>query len=83
VLAALRRLQGERHQLAIVINEVGGNEGIVTVEDLLEELVGELYDKFDRDIGGVERDPDGSLVLPGSFPSTTCPTWGAAGRRPP
>jgi putative hemolysin len=42
VLAALRRLQGERHQLAIVINEYGGNEGIVTVEDLLEELVGEL-----------------------------------------
>src|SRR5215211_2659272 len=43
VLAALRRLQGERHQLAVVINEYGGTEGIVTIEDLLEELVGELY----------------------------------------
>src|SRR5829696_1878998 len=76
VLAALRRLQGERHQLAIVINEYGGTEGIVTVEDLLEELVGELYDEFDRDIGGVEHDPDGSLVLPGSFPVHDLPDLG-------
>src|SRR5215204_4014511 len=68
VLDALRRLQAERQTLAIVINEYGGTEGIVTVEDPLEELVGEIYDEFDRDIGTVERDPDGSLVLPGSFP---------------
>ena len=72
VLAALRRLQGERHQLAIVINEYGGTEGIVTVE----ELVGELYDEFDRDVGGVQRDPDGSLVLPGSFPVHDLPDLG-------
>ena len=76
VLAALRRLQGERHQLAVVINEYGGTEGIVTVEDLLEELVGELYDEFDRDIGGVEHDPDGALVLPGSFPVHDLPDLG-------
>jgi len=76
VLAALRRLQGERHQLAVVINEYGGTEGIVTIEDLLEELVGELYDEFDRDIGGVEHDPDGALVLPGSFPVHDLPDLG-------
>ena len=73
VLDGLRRLQAERQSLAIVINEYGGTEGIVTVEDLLEELVGEIYDEFDRDSVGIQREADGSVLLPGSFPSTTCP----------
>jgi len=68
VLDALRRMQTERQTLAIVINEYGGTEGIVTVEDLLEELVGEIYDEFDRDSVGIQRQPDGSLLLAGSFP---------------
>jgi putative hemolysin len=68
VLDALRRMQTERQTLAIVINEYGGTEGIVTVEDLLEELVGDIYDEFDRDSHGIQRQPDGSIVLPGSFP---------------
>jgi len=76
VLPALRRMQRERQPLAIVINEYGGTEGIVTVEDLLEELVGELYDEFDRDVGSVRREPDGSLVLPGSFPVHDLPDLG-------
>jgi putative hemolysin len=76
VLAALRRLQRERQQLAIVLNEYGGTEGIVTIEDLLEELVGELYDEFDRDISEVQREPDGSLILPGSFPIHDLPDLG-------
>ncbi|MGH2816694.1 MAG: hemolysin family protein [Actinomycetota bacterium] len=68
VLDALRRFQAEREQLAIVINEYGGTEGIITLEDLLEELVGEIYDEFDPDSHSIHRQPDGSLVLPGSFP---------------
>jgi magnesium and cobalt exporter, CNNM family len=78
VLEALRRLQAERQQLAIVINEYGGTEGIVTVEDLLEELVGEIYDEFDPDSRAIQRQPDGSLVLPGSFPVHDLPDLGIA-----
>jgi len=76
VLPALRRLQHDRQPLAIVINEYGGTEGIVTVEDLLEELVGELYDEFDPDVSAVSREPDGSLVLPGTFPVHDLPELG-------
>jgi putative hemolysin len=68
VLDTLRELQHARQQLAIVINEHGGAEGIVTVEDLLEEIVGEIYDETDRDFQTVEREPDGAVVLPGRFP---------------
>jgi putative hemolysin len=68
VLDGLRRLQAERQTLAIVLNEYGGTEGIVTVEDLLEELVGEIYDEFDQDSAGIPREADGSVVLPGAFP---------------
>jgi putative hemolysin len=68
VLDGLRRLQAQRQTLAIVLNEYGGTEGIVTVEDLLEELVGEIYDEFDQDSSGIRREPDGSVLLPGAFP---------------
>jgi putative hemolysin len=78
VLDALRRLQAERQTLAIVINEYGGTEGIVTVEDLLEELVGDIYDEFDRDSRGIQRDADGSVLLPGSFPIHDLPDLGIA-----
>ncbi len=68
VLDVLHEMQTRRVQLALVVDEHGAAAGIVTVEDLLEELVGEIYDETDRDVVSVQREPDGSLVLPGRFP---------------
>jgi putative hemolysin len=68
VLDILHEMQSRRLQLALVVDEHGAAAGIVTIEDLLEELVGEIYDESDRDVVSVRRDPDGSLVLPGRFP---------------
>ncbi len=68
VLDSLRRLQADRQQLAVVVSEHGGVEGLVTMEDLVEEIVGEIYDEFDRDLGTAQRNEHGELLLPGSFP---------------
>jgi putative hemolysin len=76
VLEALRQMQRNHVQMAIVVNEHGGAEGIVTVEDLVEELVGEIYDETDRDVLDVQRQPDGAMVLPGRFPVHDLPDIG-------
>lgn len=68
VLGVLHEMQTRRVQLALVVDEHGAAAGIVTVEDLLEEIVGEIYDESDRDVVGVRREADGSLVMPGRFP---------------
>ncbi len=68
VLDALNVLRTEREQMAIVIDEHGGAEGMVTVEDLLEEIVGEIYDETDVNVISARSMPDGSYILPGTFP---------------
>lgn len=67
VLGALRQFQDQRQHLAIVVDEHGSADGIVTLEDVLEEIVGEIYDETDRDVRASERTADGSLLIPGTF----------------
>ena len=56
----LREMQKGRIQLAIVVDEYGGATGIVTLEDIVEQIVGEIEDEHDRTPASVERLPDGS-----------------------
>jgi CBS domain containing-hemolysin-like protein len=68
VAELLRDMQSKQFHMAIVIDEYGGTAGLVTLEDLLEEIVGEITDEYDVEEPGVEHLPDGSLLVPGRTP---------------
>ena len=63
----LREMQREKQHMRIVIDEYGGVAGLVTIEDLLEQIVGDICDEHEEEVVPL-REPGGVWVVPGSFP---------------
>jgi magnesium and cobalt exporter, CNNM family len=66
--ALLKEFRNQNQHMAIVIDEYGNMEGIVTLEDVLEEIVGEIEDEFDLPDESVERVDDNTIRIDGTFP---------------
>ena len=66
--ALLREMQRDSTHVAVVVDEYGGTAGLVTIEDLLEEIVGEIADEYDRELPGVERVEEDTYRLSARLP---------------
>ncbi len=64
----MREMQARQIHIAIVIDEYGGTAGLVTIEDVLEEIVGEITDEYDQEAPRVESMPDGALRVTARMP---------------
>jgi putative hemolysin len=64
----IKEFQKRKIHMAVVVDEFGGTEGIITLEDVLEELVGEIQDEFDREVVMMKKLPSGALEVSGRTP---------------
>ncbi|QRR03421.1 hemolysin family protein [Dyadobacter sandarakinus] len=64
--ALLRDFQLSRQQMAVIVDEYGGVDGIVTMEDILEELVGEIQDEYDNEVPVIKNEGDKTYTVLGS-----------------
>lgn len=63
-----KELQKSKKQMAIVLDEYGGTAGLVTMEDILEELVGDIYDEYDKEEKDYEKIDETTYMLSGNMP---------------
>ncbi len=64
----MTEMQANKQHMAIVVDEYGGTAGLVTLEDVIEELVGEITDEYDTESADVEHLADGTLVVNARMP---------------
>ena len=63
-----KELQQNKMQIAIILDEYGGTAGLITMEDIIEELVGDIYDEYDKEEKEFEKIDDNTYILSGSMP---------------
>ncbi len=68
VFPLLTEMQTKRQQMAIVVDEYGGTDGLITVEDIVEEIVGEIVDETDRERPSIRRESPDAWLVSGKYP---------------